>query len=355
MKLNKIVILLIAPLFFFSGISHANPKIEKVFNAPRGTQPSGLAWNGGHLWLSSYIKMPGIYKINTSDGSVVDVYKPKLDMTGRYGGLAADQFSIFHIQANNGWNALELMPSTAEVKKEFDFKARAINYSDIAVLDGNIWAIGNNDARDGNDYRLYKLDYSGRVLRTLNFKQEGEVVQNHGMTSDGSFLWISSGDRLLKIDPISGETVGAFSLPKKRIGSLAWDGESIWAASFYGDIYKISLPQTRTTLEEKIKNFQQFCSTKKYGCFSIRYNEECDYDCAVKTKEKIEKSLGVDARASKLPGSSGLPGCIGYRPDLGGTKEMAELVRTTLGNGYYLGKCRSDGFAINVNAKLLSN
>lgn len=355
MRLNKIFLLLITSLFIFCNISHATPTIEKVFHAPKGTQPSGLAWNGGFLWLSSYAKMPGIYKINTLDGSVVNIYKPKLAMSGRYGGLAADQFSIFHIQANNGWNALELKLSTGDVKREFDFRARVINYSDIAVLNGKIWAIGNNNALAKNDYRLFELDYSGKVLKTFFFRQEDEVVQNHGITSDGTFLWISSGNRMLKISPISGDAVAAFSLPEKRIGSLAWDGESIWAASFYGNIYKISFSQIETSLEEKINNFRQFCTTRTNGCFSIRYTEECDYDCAIKTKEKIEKKLGVEARVSKFFGPLEPSGCIGYRPDIGGTKEMAELVRDTLGNDYYLGKCMSDGFTINVRAKAISN
>ena len=43
------------------------------------------------------------------------------------------------------------------------------------------------------------------------------------------------------------------------------------------------------------------------------------------------------------------PGCVGYRDDLGGTLEMAELVRSVLGAGYYIGDCTLGGFPINVH------
>ena len=213
--------------------------VTKVFYAPEGTQPSGLAWHGGYLWLSSYIKNAGIYKINTSDGSVVVFSKPKVRMKGRYGGLAANQFSVFHLQANNGKNALEIKTPNGIVNREFIVKAGAINYSDMSVFENSLYVVGNNNALNGDDYRLYKIDYYGNVLNQIPFKQGTEIVQNHGLTSDGLSLWISSGDRLIRVNPESGIELESFPLPNNRIESLAWDGEFIWAASFNGDIYKI--------------------------------------------------------------------------------------------------------------------
>ena len=50
--------------------------IVKSFPAPAGTQPNGLAWDGHHLWMSSYILNGGIYKLDPQDGSVLGIFTP---------------------------------------------------------------------------------------------------------------------------------------------------------------------------------------------------------------------------------------------------------------------------------------
>jgi len=51
--------------------------IIKSFSAPSGTQPNGLAWDGENLWMSSYMLNGGIYKLNPTDGSVLNKYTPQ--------------------------------------------------------------------------------------------------------------------------------------------------------------------------------------------------------------------------------------------------------------------------------------
>ena len=230
-------------------------EVHKVYNAPKVTQPSGLTWHDGYLWLSSYMRTPGIYKINTSDGSVNSVFTPDIVWDHRYGGLASDQSSIFHITANNRRNAVELNVDNATIKREFSLHAPARNFSDITSHQNKIWAIGNNDARNMDDYNLYEFDYTGKLLRQFKFKPRTPTDYNHGMTSDGKCLWVSTETDLLKIDPENGNTVQSFELlPGKRAESLAWDGEYIWAASFYGDIYKISLQPSTSVIDNSINS-----------------------------------------------------------------------------------------------------
>ena len=58
--------------------------------APPGTQPNGLAWDGNHLWMSSYLSNAGIYKLDPTDGSVLGKYTPSVAQYGGYGGLTYD-------------------------------------------------------------------------------------------------------------------------------------------------------------------------------------------------------------------------------------------------------------------------
>ena len=55
--------------------------------APPGTQPNGLAWDGNHLWMSSYMSNAGIYKLDPTNGSVLGKYTPSVAQYRGYGGL----------------------------------------------------------------------------------------------------------------------------------------------------------------------------------------------------------------------------------------------------------------------------
>ena len=99
--------------------------------------------------------------------------------------------------------------------------------------------------------------------------------------------------------------------------------------------------------------FKQFCEkNSRYGCFSIRTRDECA-GCDLPAVRRLWSELNVRVSSWEIMmlGRSHKPGCVGFRSDLGGTREMAELVRSVLGSGYYIGReCTSDGFPINVHA-----
>ena len=96
--------------------------------------------------------------------------------------------------------------------------------------------------------------------------------------------------------------------------------------------------------------FRDFCAQKALGCFSIRSTKECDATCTKGVADTLRQRLGVQASAG-APFDESPAGCIGFRPDLGGTLQMAELVQRVLGTGYYIGDCTHDGFPINVRTK----
>ena len=98
---------------------------------------------------------------------------------------------------------------------------------------------------------------------------------------------------------------------------------------------------------DRVAAFQAFCASR--SCFSLRYNDVCGVACAQRAADTLRAALGVPVQVS-AGGPIGSPGCVGWRPDLGGTREMAQLVLDALGPQYRMGLCASDGFPINVRA-----
>lgn len=238
-KLSSLGLLVIVSFVFAVPTQAKTMTVTKMFDTPEGTQPSGLAWFGGYLWFSSYIKNPGIYKLNTATGDVEGIYKPKIVWKNRYGGLAADQYSIVHAQANNGNNYVKFNDPNLLTFSKMHFQCRKINFSDLAILNGNIWAIGSSHSVDRNDFKLYKFSDDGKVINEWKVSQGEKVIQNFGLASDGKYLWVAAGKNVLKVSPETGTPIESYGHPIERLESLAWDGNSLWGATFYGDIYKI--------------------------------------------------------------------------------------------------------------------
>ena len=111
-------------------------------------------------------------------------------------------------------------------------------------------------------------------------------------------------------------------------------------------------PSASSPARIDLSAFQEVCSGK-ISCFSLRFTDECDVACAEETAKILRDTFRTPVLVSTNFSPLGPAGCIGYRSDIGGTAEMAELVREVLGHGYYVGDCISDGFAINVRAREL--
>src|SRR3954452_4062334 len=71
-----------------------------------------------------------------------------------------------------------------------------------------------------------------------------EVDGVHGVSFDGQRVWFASGDRLNALDPESGQTVGALSVPANA--GTAFDGKHLFQIAD-GNIHKID-PKTGEVL-----------------------------------------------------------------------------------------------------------
>lgn len=139
----------------------------------------GLCWDGSALWVSD--QTATIYKINPANGAVLRT------LTGPVVGSRG-----------------------------------------LAYADGYLWTI----SRAASDFHTYKIDTtSGAIVSQTIDPTNGYAG---GLAWDGAALWFSvffptSG--LLKIDPMTGDTLAQYPSPGVRPYGLAYDGTSLWNTS----------------------------------------------------------------------------------------------------------------------------
>ena len=201
--------------------------------APPGTQPNGLAWDGNHLWMSSYMHNAGIYKLDPTDGSVLGKYTPSVAQYGGYGGLTYDGTYLWEADSyGGGIYKLTLNCSIISTIPSPD------KYPSDLAWDGNyIWVYGYPSQK------IYKIDPTdGSIVAKFDVPEGTGQAQNAGLTYDGSYLWLSGTDKIFKLDPSNCKVIASFPAPCSRPDSLAWDGKYLWCASFdEGKIYQVDI------------------------------------------------------------------------------------------------------------------
>lgn len=74
----------------------------------------------------------------------------------------------------------------------------------------------------------------------------------------------------------------------------------------------------------------------------------CQGACAEAVRDRLAGE-GINAGHGVIDsGAPGPSGCVGFRPDLGGSEEGARCLAGLLGPSYQVGRCTSDGFPYNV-------
>ena len=206
----------------------------RSFSAPPGTQPSGLAWDGNYLWLSSYMKNGGIYQINSWDGTVQKFCTPPVAQFAGYGGLAFDGSFLWVADAYGGGiykldtldcSILASIPSPDKYP------------SDLAWDGTYLWVCGYPSNM------IYKIEPDrGTVVDEFDIPMQFVNDQNWGLAFVGDSLWLSGNNGFVEIDPSNGQVLAYVESDYSRPQNLAWDGENLWVASFdQAAIYSLRL------------------------------------------------------------------------------------------------------------------
>lgn len=212
------------------------------FFAPPETQSSGLAYDGTYLWLSSYMKNGGIYKLNPDDGSVSRKYMPPISQYDQYGGLTYDGSHLWQVDRYEG-KLYQLNPSDCSIISSISGPDK---YPSGLTWDGKyLWTYGYPS------YKIYKINPSdGTIIAT--FDPPSGIEQNAGLAFDGTYMWISGGSYLYglngyiyKLNPSDCSVISAYEAPCSRPISLTWDGKYLWCASFDGGkIYQLEIGES---------------------------------------------------------------------------------------------------------------
>jgi glutamine cyclotransferase len=161
----------------------ATPACDTLYSFDARPMPSGLAFDGTHLWMLDTIQ---VYKVSTA-------------------GVYLDSFPN---------------PATAV----FFFRGGEMTY------DGShLWVVDEQTAQ------LFKVNpSSGATVAQYDLPSYGETDPNGiGLAWDGTYLWHSQYDpaMIYKIDPTSGMAVDSFATGREFV-AIEWVGSELFACTY---------------------------------------------------------------------------------------------------------------------------
>jgi transglutaminase-like putative cysteine protease/sugar lactone lactonase YvrE len=180
--------------------------------------PTGLTWDGSHLWLAD-LDTARLYRLDPVTGKVVT----SLEAPGYQPlGLAWDGTRLWVVDALDG-TAYAVDPASG-------LTTRALPL-DTARVKGIAWdgsALWTVDAHAGVVSRLDEED--GTTFASFPSPMANERGDELGLVFDGSQLWVSDRltDTIYRVDPDSGGVLDSFASPGPYPTGLAWDGSHLW-------------------------------------------------------------------------------------------------------------------------------
>ncbi len=222
-------------------VAEAPPTLEPIsilvesFPAP-GSKAEGITWDGRSIWLSDNSGV--IFKMDPS-GKVLDSFRSP-EVTPQ--GLTWDGSSFWVYTTNHSLiYQIRIAGENVQTISSFRSPAQVLGggiTQDIAWDGENLWF--------ANQFKVYRLDGSGKVLGSFTFHKNVT-----GLGWDGSNLWIAYNNfpekaSLSRVD-MHGESLETYVSPILEINGLAWADRDLWAlgSDAVGGkpmIYKLSLP-----------------------------------------------------------------------------------------------------------------
>lgn len=209
--------------------------IIQTFASP-DARPSDLAFDGEHLWVVTDGAVPTLWKLDPSDGSVVDSMPAP---------TAAATLGLEHV-GTSLWGSTddpdelyEASPVDGSVLGQLASPHTAP--TGVAWDGADLWHAGTGAA-------LHLIeDATGASLRTLG--APGQAAPR-GMAWDGTMLWVVDAtggfdDAIFQLDPIDGTEKIQFVPQGDSLGmmsGLTYDGKYLWMSDLVdGEIHKVEL------------------------------------------------------------------------------------------------------------------
>ncbi len=216
--------------------------------------PTGLTWDGSHLWIADY-DTATLNELDPKTGRIVET----LDAPGYAPlGLAWDGTLIWVVDAGDK-TAYAIDPRTKVTERALPL--------DTANAEGIAWdgtALWTVDAAAG---KLNRLDDSdGTTFKSIASPTAngGRRTQEIGLAFDGDHLYVSDRvtDTIYRMDPKTGAVMDMFPSPGPYAAGLAWDGRHLWNVDY----------ETRTLYELAVTRPAPYVRTNKKH-EKVRYTE----------------------------------------------------------------------------------
>jgi transglutaminase-like putative cysteine protease/sugar lactone lactonase YvrE len=184
--------------------------------------PTGLTWDGQHLWLAD-LDTAKLYELDPSSGKVL----ASLDAPGYQPmGLAWDGSQLWVVDALDT-TAYAIDPLSGITKRALPLdtgSAKGITWDGSAL-----WTV---DAKAGVVSRLDDSD--GTTFKSFPSPMAHARGDELGLAFDGSHLWVSDrlADTIYRVDPATGAVLDSFPSPGPYPAGLAWDGTHLWCVDY---------------------------------------------------------------------------------------------------------------------------
>ncbi len=225
--MKKFMFFLLASLWLTTSLLARVGDILQTIPSP-GLRPTGLAFDGKHLWLAD-AHNDKIIKVDPRTGAVV----ASLESPGYHPeGLAWDGRHLWHVDAGEKL-LYRIDPATGRVEQALE--SNSPNPRGIAWDGRDIWMI---DHKSDAVLRVSPVD--GMMIQTF----PSPAAEPTGITFDGKYLWIADRgtDRIYLVNPADGLCLSSLRAPGPFPSGLAWAEGSLWCADFENrEIYQIEV------------------------------------------------------------------------------------------------------------------
>ncbi len=212
--------LLAASLFLPAVVQAAPGDVVTEYDTP-GSCPTGLTYDGSHLWLADR-KTDSLYQIDPDNGVIQTVIPaPGYQVEG----LTWDGTHLWVLDVEES-AILKLNPETGIAEHTI--------YAPCSNPQGLAW--------DG-EY-LWIADFRANMLYSIS-TEDGTTINEfaspagepRGLVFDGTYLWVSDrgADMIYMVTPDKGQVILAFPAPGEFARGMAFDGQRLWNADYQTD------------------------------------------------------------------------------------------------------------------------
>lgn len=227
--------------------------VLQVIKTP-GPRPTGLAFDGRHLWLADDFT-DKIYKIDPESGETLLSF----DSPGHHPqGLAWDGRHLWHI--DSGERLLyKLDPETGKALSVLE--SNSPNPRGLAFDGEYVWIA---DFRSDILIKVSTVD--GMMVQTVG-APAGEPT---GLAFDGRYLWVADRgeDRIYLLNPSDGLYLSSLRSTGPFPSGLAWGGDALWNVDLENrEIYKVKVfdPDIMTKWDKKALALDFVKEFRNYG------------------------------------------------------------------------------------------